>query len=240
MRILACPELCVTQNAYAKSLMKHFVSVFGLLYGKHLISYNIHGLIHLSDDVLQFGHVDVFSSFEFENHLQTVKRLIRKGDRPLQQAANRLHEKKVASNASKNKIDDNIGKEKAVCIRMHANGPLASGASNPQYESIKLCGFTYSCKMADNCCILNSGSIVVVQNIATFQGELHVIGNKFLKKENAFTVPCVSSAVGVFVAKRLSTTLRKWPISEIKLKAMRIPQDDGSFLIVSLLHGMQK
>jgi hypothetical protein len=242
MRILACRELCVTRNAYAKSLMRHFVTVFELLYGRHLISYNIHGLVHLPDDVLQFGPVDDFSGFEFENHLQTVKKLIRKGDRPLQQAANRLHEKQAALKISPNNKTktSNIDLGNPICIGRHLNGPLTNGASNPQYESIKLRGFTYSSKLTDNCCILKSGIIVVVKNVATFEGGLHIIGNRFKTKENAYTVPCESSVVGTFLARSLSTSLRNWPISDIHSKAMLIPKDDGSFFVVSLLHGMQK
>ena len=54
--------------------------------------YNIHNLIHLRDDVRKFGPLDAFSAFPFENHLQTIKHLLRKHDKPLPQVIRRLLE----------------------------------------------------------------------------------------------------------------------------------------------------
>jgi len=75
---------------YAENLLKHFVASFRLIYGKHHVTHNVHGLLHLEDDVRHFGLLDTFSSFRFENFMQKLKVLIKKDDKPLQQIAKRL------------------------------------------------------------------------------------------------------------------------------------------------------
>lgn len=68
---------------FSKSLMFKFVIDFGCLYGNHLISHNVHVLIHLFDDYNNFGSLD--SCFKFENYMGHLKKLVRKSDKPLQQ-----------------------------------------------------------------------------------------------------------------------------------------------------------
>ncbi|XP_064482473.1 uncharacterized protein LOC135395158 [Ornithodoros turicata] len=66
-------DLCHVQNDYATSLLSHFVDMFAELYGEHFVSYNVHGLLHLADDVKVRGPVDTFSAFPYENYMQTLK-----------------------------------------------------------------------------------------------------------------------------------------------------------------------
>lgn len=94
MTILSSKMYC--KNAqfinYARKLLSHFVTSFKSLYGSHNISYNVHGLLHLVDDVEQFGPLDYFSAYKFENYLGKLKKKIRKDDKPLQQIARRYTE----------------------------------------------------------------------------------------------------------------------------------------------------
>lgn len=66
------------------------------LYGKDNTIYTVHNLIHLSDDAKQFGPLDSFSTFPFENYLHSLKRLLRKYE-PLPQLHRRLIEKSTAN-----------------------------------------------------------------------------------------------------------------------------------------------
>nr|XP_055037851.1 uncharacterized protein LOC129425744 [Misgurnus anguillicaudatus] len=63
--ILANPTFCLTMNEFAKTLLVSFVEHFSKLYGSDFVVYNIHGLIHLSDDVGLHGHLDLISGFPF-------------------------------------------------------------------------------------------------------------------------------------------------------------------------------
>lgn len=49
-------------------LIIEFVKKFAELYGKENVSYNVHSLIHLADDVKTFGHLDGYSAFKFANY----------------------------------------------------------------------------------------------------------------------------------------------------------------------------
>lgn len=77
---------------YAHSLLKCFIQNFGKLYGKESISHNIHGLIHVYDDIQIFVNFNKYSAFSFENFLQNLKNLLRKHEKPLQQIVTRLKE----------------------------------------------------------------------------------------------------------------------------------------------------
>jgi len=55
--------------------------------------YTVHNLIHLSDDAKQLGPLDSFSAFPFENHLYSLKKLLRKYEKPLSQVHRRIMEK---------------------------------------------------------------------------------------------------------------------------------------------------
>lgn len=69
----------------AKCIMFKFVKDFGNLYGNHLISHNVHALIHLFDDYNNFGSLDSVSCFKFENYMGQLKKLVYISDKPLQQ-----------------------------------------------------------------------------------------------------------------------------------------------------------
>jgi len=77
---------------YAKLLIQYFVKTFIILYGKENVSHNIHNLLHLSDEAKKFGTLQEFSAFPFENYLQSILKLIRKNDKPLEQIVRRISE----------------------------------------------------------------------------------------------------------------------------------------------------
>jgi len=66
--------------------------VAGDLYGREFVSHCVHSMIYVKADVEKFGAVDNFSAFRFENFYRTLTRLVRKGDKPLQQSAKRYLE----------------------------------------------------------------------------------------------------------------------------------------------------
>ena len=77
IRILGTEELFRWDGVidWCKVLLKNFVEDAKTRYGEHFISYNIHNLIHVPDDVLFFFcALYDFSCFCFENHLQIIKK----------------------------------------------------------------------------------------------------------------------------------------------------------------------
>lgn len=72
---------------YARNLLQNFVENFELIYGKHLVSHNVHGLIHIADDYDRFGPLDNISAFPFENFMKTIKKKLRKHELPTSSTA---------------------------------------------------------------------------------------------------------------------------------------------------------
>ncbi|KAG7454114.1 hypothetical protein MATL_G00263740 [Megalops atlanticus] len=64
--ILASPSLSAALNDFADKLLVSFVTHFSELNGPEFVTYNVHGLIHLSEDVKLHGHLGLISGFPFD------------------------------------------------------------------------------------------------------------------------------------------------------------------------------
>ncbi|XP_043277800.1 uncharacterized protein [Venturia canescens] len=73
--------------------LKIFVQQGVSLYGNDFVSYNVHGLLHLVDDVERFSPADEYSAFPYENAIKVFRRYVRKPHLSLQQIANRIAER---------------------------------------------------------------------------------------------------------------------------------------------------
>lgn len=91
-RILSSADTCIKLNEYARTLLRYFVENYPLLYGYQHMSYNVHNLIHLCNDVKLYGPLEQFSAFKFENHMSKIKKKVKTSSRPLQQLVNRSKE----------------------------------------------------------------------------------------------------------------------------------------------------
>ena len=81
---------------YAEELLKLFVQEMRKIYKDESAVYNVHNLVHLADDVRQFGCLDNFSCFPFENYLYQLKSMLHTSYRPLAQICRRFSESGVA------------------------------------------------------------------------------------------------------------------------------------------------
>lgn len=59
---------------YAKNLMKCFVETNIDIYGQDFVSYNVHNLLHIHEDVIRFSNLNEFSAFPFENYMIQLKK----------------------------------------------------------------------------------------------------------------------------------------------------------------------
>jgi hypothetical protein len=70
------PNAYNVHTGYARELLVYFVKTSELIYGETFVSYNVHSLIHIADDVEHFGKsLNDISAFQFENHLQKLKKV---------------------------------------------------------------------------------------------------------------------------------------------------------------------
>jgi len=62
------------------------------LYSKEFLVYNVHSLLHLSNDARIHGPLDEFSAFKYENNMQNIKKTLRAKYKPFEQVVNRICE----------------------------------------------------------------------------------------------------------------------------------------------------
>uniref|UniRef100_A0A1B0CU09 Transposase domain-containing protein n=1 Tax=Lutzomyia longipalpis TaxID=7200 RepID=A0A1B0CU09_LUTLO len=79
----------------AKEMITDYVKSHRKMYGNFSIVSNVHNLLHIYDDVQNFGDLQNISTYPYENYLGKLKRLVRSGNRPLAQVAKRLLENRV-------------------------------------------------------------------------------------------------------------------------------------------------
>ncbi|CAI6377101.1 unnamed protein product [Macrosiphum euphorbiae] len=154
MRILCSQKLLDLHSDYAKLLLEHFVETFIILYGKHYVSHNVHGLLHLVEDAKLLGPLDNFSAFEFENCLRLIKRQLRKSAHPLQQLYRRYSEESL------NIL--NVSVKSTMFNKKHVNGiVLSTTDTDQQYKKAKINNSIITITNPDNYCMIKESNIVV-------------------------------------------------------------------------------
>ncbi|KAM0727560.1 hypothetical protein ACS0PU_005809 [Formica fusca] len=212
---------------YAHALLKCFVQNFGKLYGKENISHDIHGLIHIYDDIQIFGNLNKYSAFPFENFLQNLKNLLRKHEKPLQQIVIRL--KKLEQTVD----SKGINKESFLYEREHFNG-LVPNQNYIQFKKLNFEKFSFNIEsLADSFCYLTSGHIMKIENILV-RKDTYVYRRIFLETNNLFDYPCDSSIFNIRIAKNLSEYCIR-SVRDIKNKMVAFTQEEG-FIFYPFLH----
>lgn len=228
VRILTSNQISEEVINYANSLMTFFVKKFATIYGKEFTSHNIHNLLHISKDVLSFGPLDNFSAFPFENYMQSIKKYIRKSEKPLAQVSKRITEAEIYF------LMKQVTSNKNQPFKEHQTGPLIEGCQDPQFSEYHFEKFKVKTKHPDNCCKLKDGSIICVENFASINGNIVVIGRKFQYVNDFFSTPCNSSNILVFEVQNLGR-LMFWSINEIDTKFVRLTLKE-SHIVLPLLH----
>ncbi|CAM1304384.1 Uncharacterised protein r2_g1432 [Pycnogonum litorale] len=73
---------------YSSQLLRYFVRKATHIYGDTIVSYNVHALIHISDDAKYFKtSLKEISAFKFEIHLRKLKNCVRNPKNPIVQIA---------------------------------------------------------------------------------------------------------------------------------------------------------
>lgn len=221
---------------YARGLLEYFVKSFEQIYGRHLVSSNIHGLIHLVDDYQRNGPLDLCSAFPFENYMKTLKSMLRKPDKPLQQVIKRYHEgSNLVIQPIKSKTNNNI-------LGLHNRGPLVYNKTiNPQYSTLVKDNFKIKCKNdTESYFCTNNNDIVKLVNIAHSKetGDVVLIGRKFILQKDFYTQPIKSSLLNIYIVQQLADNFDCWLISDVKNKIMIFPSNK-ILIAIPLLHTVE-
>ncbi|XP_067203262.1 uncharacterized protein [Linepithema humile] len=226
--ILCNPTDCKYNNKYANELLIHFVQAYKLLYGEQYITYNVHNLIHLHKDVQNYGCLDMFSAFPFENYFKEMKKMLRKSAQPLQQLHRRLMEK------SYNGRDIIYEYQQYPILLNSRNKELLFGCTY-SYREIKFKNFSLSCiREADAYCYIDHKHIVMIEYIGKRNGEIVIVGKTLQNSSNIPLYPCDSRQLGIHI-RNIWSEIGIYPVSKISAKAMRLPYK-VTFCIIPIIH----
>lgn len=227
--ILASPKYCMEMNYLANTLLVSFVEHFGQLYGEEFWVYNIHGLVHLSEDVKIHGNLDLISAFPYENFLGKLKKLVRGPCNPLTQVIRRLSE-------MENCYSPNVKEATPKLEKEHMDGPVPEGFSRQirQFKVLAIDCMVVKPKERDSC-IRTDNMFVLVQNIVEDKGIIYIVGNEYKHVENFFSYPIDSKELGIYVVSNLSTRVKCFMIGRNLQKYVRLPFQN-KFVVVPLLH----
>jgi hypothetical protein len=223
---------------YAHSLLVIFVTDWKKLYGHLSVVYNVHGLLHISEDARKYGPLDSFSAFKFEIFLGKIKRKIRSPVKPMEQFINRCSEQDVMSNLNSPKL---VEKTSNILRREYANEALHRGKWCKIFKEI-VQDYGTICNSKPNNCVTSKKLevIIVTQIIQEMQSKkILLAGYKFLKQEDFYQYPCLSSDIGIYRVDGLSTIIQYWGVDEIKWKCACYPDEKSrGFVSVPLIHSI--
>lgn len=202
-----------------------------------MVSHNVHGLLHLSDDAERFGPLDNFSCFKFENFMMQIKKLVRNFNRPLQQIARRIEE--LNQNAT-NDLEYITSYDRIIYSGNNTNGPTLPGCELPAFKKLKFNNFIIIAgDIKNNCCSVDGGKTIVrVENIMLYNNCHMIIGYEYAVKRDLYSIPgLVSSILNIYEVGSLSVILKMWPVEDIvyKLYAYQT-SSNGLWAVFPIIH----
>ncbi|KAJ8048508.1 hypothetical protein HOLleu_00853 [Holothuria leucospilota] len=169
------------------------VEHYGKLYGRDMITHNVHGLVHLSEDAKQFGPLDSIYCFPFENFLGQLKRMVRKPFSSLEQVVRRLseHHPEIPCEQKKHSLR-----------KPHFDGPIPRNVVvTRQYMELQTENYVVNISSGNNCIQVGS-DIAIVHNFCILGEVSTVVYERFAVKHDFYLYPLLSSKLGVYKVSR--------------------------------------
>jgi len=225
MFILLSPEHCLELLAQAEVILSNFVDHFGKLYGKEFLTYNVHSVIHLPDEVRTHGALDNVSCFVFENYLGKIKKLLRKPDAPLQQVVKRLSEMSVKTTVPRS----------SILKKLHDDGPVPKELIHlRQFRQYHQHRFTVSLSAKDSC-VLIDGKPAVVRNFLQDKQDHLVVYQSFSELCSFYSYPFQSACLGIYRVSGELQGIEVASVSQITKKCCYL-RDGSQHVVIPLLH----
>lgn len=193
------------------------------LYGEQSLSYNFHNIIHVVDDVRKFGKLDSYSCFPFESRFFTLKNLLRKGDKPLAQAINRLAEMELLDPKKIQRHKNMLAKER--------NGEPGF------YEELFNNNMRFNKSEKNKWILTNNNEIVEFEKATYVEGKMFVIGLKIKKTFDFYEAPLKSSLLEIYASDGLKHSQQiMFPTESIKTKMFSMKTENGGLVFFPMLH----
>nr|XP_049465985.1 uncharacterized protein LOC120952913 [Anopheles coluzzii] len=208
---------------YAEALLKQFVEDFGLIYGKSHITSNVHNLLHIAEDVREFGPLPTISSYPFESRLNFLKRLVRTGHRTLEQIVCRLTElNELEASESKEKMVYPIIKHKKDEVKLYITDKfqLRKGDRNGWF-------------------LTKDNKLIRYSSVKQVPGSYIIEGHQLAETQPAFSYPNRSEVIYNYIGRvsDIPTDVVKVDLNNVKVKLVAVSVDDGeSFYFSPLMH----
>ena len=182
MTILLSPSLAQRHAHYARELLVTFVSNFAHCFGSQFLVYNIHGLIHLADDAERYGNLDHISCFPFENHLQQLKKSVRRPQNPVAQIVRRVQESLTLGSLPP------MPAKKGLLKMRHTSGPTPREVPlvTAQYRQYMGTLF-FSAKKGNNCILLDGTKVALIKKFLATSNDIHIVVQFFTSCESFFS-----------------------------------------------------
>ena len=210
-------DLCNHYATFARDCLTKFVKLASKIYGEDVLVYNMHSVIHIVDDVQLFGPLDNISCFPFENHLQHMKKLIRRPSMPLQQLMCRLSELDVQMSSTQHVSLD-------LADKHPVSGPVPDSMkyirSLTQYREFTVNGYKLKATLKDGIVLLANGEIVVIKNILFHDGAVSFVYQRFTNRRSLHTYPFQSCDIDMYIVSKLSLRLHTMLSSDIEIKCL--------------------
>ncbi|XP_049425227.1 uncharacterized protein LOC125884374 isoform X1 [Epinephelus fuscoguttatus] len=230
--ILVSPTLSSLYCQYSETLLQMFVTHFGQICGKDSLVFNVHSLVHLAQDVRLHGCLDNIAAFPYENHLQMLKKLVRKPERPLAQIIRRLSEKTTCQ----------TDQMSYSLKRPHFVGPvpdeLAFRGVRGQYSQMITDQWTIKVSTGDNVFVI-ADEICMIVNIVECHDGIYVVYRNFSDKSTFFTYPFNSDFLNIYSVSQVSEQCMYAKVCTVKQKCVLVPHRRG-FVTIPILHSLKK
>lgn len=207
-------EMHIKYHNIAKQLLLYFVDSYKIIYGFDSISYNVHNLIHMSDDVEEFGLIDSFSAFPFESQLYCIKNLLHSGNKPLQQVAKRIVERISIHDFIIEKREDILYPN--ACRKISDIHEISEGDGT--YNEIKFENFSLNVTDRNKWFLTKTNDIVEYHSATFIANELIIYGSNLITKTHVYDTPINSSNLLIFKSSGSLNTPNIWKLPNLKCK----------------------
>lgn len=225
--ILGSEFHCEKMIDLADEMIKSFLNLFKTIYGIEHFTSNLHNLIHLVDEVRRFGVLSKFNAYGFENKLQTIKRLVRSGNLPLNQIAKRILESQFANDTVSEKPSKKVQlckKSNFDCKRFKKMGQIYT-----VFRELKVSDFHVINNKGNQWVFTRNCDIICVKYFVSFSDKsCYFYGSQIRNKESLFDVPFDSDVLFIYRATKELAPPKLYSLENMACKLFCLPYF-GSF-----------
>jgi hypothetical protein len=245
--LLFCATTICSSKAYsalldiAEVMLKHYIEYYGDIYGEAHITSNVHNLGHVVQEVRRYGPLHTFNAYPFENELYNIKRLLRTGKKPLQQAAKRIIERSQIPVKSRQETE--YPKLKGVIERPDdfdvsiLSEDEQNDSSLRLYTSIEFKHFIISRNYPDSWFLTSENEIVKFEYAISVNNKLYCCGLPVIRIEPFFSKPIQSSHLNIYVSNSQTSDVSIiCAVSQFKCKLVVVSYSQNEHVFIPLIH----